>query len=89
MREMMKSLCFFPSDYDKVYNFLVEHNKEGARVHQMTPESFAEMTIHDCITSVLFGDAGRFCMTGMCLAVRYSSNPDEAGYRQVILAIKL
>ena len=52
-------------------------------------EEFAASCVHSCIRAVVFGDAGSFCATGMCLAVRAASNPEWASYKKVRLAIQL
>lgn len=83
-----KNMCEHPSEYDATINWIKNHNPYAAKAPE-GPEDFAVKSVHDCIRAVLYGDAGAFCSTGMCLAVRVSSRPDLPGYKKVVLGIRL
>lgn len=85
-----RSLVDNPTQYDKVIDWIRDNNPAAQRRDDIgTPEQFACHVVHSCIRSVLFGDSGNFCSTGMCIAVRLASDPTSSNYRKVVLAIHL
>lgn len=91
--EHYRSLCDYPPEYDSVIDWIAKNNPAArepcqAPLYAKTPEEFAVNVVHACIRSVIFGDSGGFCATGMCIAVRVSSNPALSGYKKVILAVR-
>jgi hypothetical protein len=85
-----RSLCDYAPEYDKVIDWIAENNPAAKRSPMYgSAEEFAASCVHSCIRSVVFGDAGAFSATGMCLAVRASSRPEWPSYKKVRLAIQL
>lgn len=87
--QFFRDLCASSTEYDKVVNWIRDNNKEGPACQGVEPEEFAVRVVHDCINAVLFDDAGNYSTTGMCIAVRASSDPKSESYKKVVLAIKL
>lgn len=87
--QFYRNLCMFPTEYDKVINWIRDNNSKAAALHGETPEDFAVRVVHSNINTVLFGQGGVWSTTGMCLAVRASTNPESESYMKVILAIHL
>ena len=86
-----RSLCDNPTAYDKVVDWIVANNPAAKSFSfGYTPEEFACFCVHYCIRAVVFGEGKpMYAATGMCLAVRASSNPEWLGYNKVILTIQL
>lgn len=83
-----KSKCVSGSEYDKVIDFIIKNNVAGPKAWGESPEEFAKKAVHDCIRTVVFGES-MYASTGMCLAVRASSNVESPDYKRVILAVSL
>lgn len=84
-----RSLCDNPAEYDKVVDWIEKNNPASHNNHLgMSAPEFAAHVVHACIRSVLFGDAGMWSTTGMCIAVRMSKNPESDLYKKVTLAVK-
>lgn len=86
-----RSLCDNPTQYDKVVDWIIANNPAAKNnSFNQTPEEFACFAVHYCIRTVVFGSIRpSYVGTGMCLAVRASSNPDSLNYEKVVLAIQL
>ena len=88
--EYYRSLCASHGEYDRVINWIMKNNP-----YAQGSESFACNVVHACINSVLFGKHGNYCSTGMCIAIRNSSDPTHIGekfgnaYNSVTLAIRI
>ena len=86
--EFYRSFCDTPSSYDAVINWIRDNNKAAATSSDGA-EEFACRVVNDCIRSVVFGDCGAWCSTGMCLAVCLSTKEVNPEKKKVVLAIKL
>ena len=87
-----RNLCDFPQAYDRTIDWIAANNPFASLDGHGSAESFAVAVVHSCINGVLFGDS-TYCASGMCLAVRISSNPTLSGHNEVhnevMLAITL
>lgn len=82
-----RKLCDNPMDYDQVVDWIKQNNPYAPKAPEGA-EEFATTVVHDCIRTVVFGDE-MWSSTGMCIAVRMSSNPERPNFKKVLLAIKL
>jgi len=83
-----RNLCDFPQAYDRTIDWIAANNPYASLDGHGSAESFAAYAVHSCISGALFGDS-TYCASGMCLAVRISSDPTLSGHNKVILAITL
>lgn len=90
-----RSLCEFPTQYDKVIDWIVANNPhaaactEGKDSRYKSAEEFACEVVHSCIRQQCFGDTGAFASTGMALAVKSPTATRISGCPKVVLAIML
>ena len=86
-----RGLCDNPATYDKVVDWIRDNNPSSkSNSWNYTPEEFAAVCVHSCIRSVIYGASNpMYSATGMCIAVRASSNTSLDSYNKVVLAIQL
>ena len=87
-----RSMCDNPAEYDRIIDWIAKNNPAASRDNLYgdgsNPEVFAAEVVHSCIRAVVYGDAGMWSCTGMCMAIRYE-NPSRPDDKKVILAIRL
>jgi hypothetical protein len=73
-----RSLCEFSTDYDRVINFIKEHNSAAKRKNMYgSAEEFASEVVNSCIRAVVYGDT-YCCSTGGAMAVRIGKETKKA-----------
>lgn len=83
-----RELCFSMREYDDMIDWIMENNPSC--YNSPDPEKWAVDVVHSCISSILFSEENNSNSgTGMCLAVRVSTDPASPYYRKVKLAADL
>lgn len=85
-----KSFVDSVTEYDLTIDWIKNNNPYIKDRSEAEREEFACNVVHSCIRAVVFGDAGNFAATGMCMAVAAGpTRKDCDGRQKVVLAIKL
>lgn len=89
-----RKMVDYQPEYDKVVTWIAQNNP-AAKTSNMygqvgNAEAFACGVVHSCLRAVMYGDAGQYSSTGMCIAIRAPGWKDaDSRTHKTILAIKL
>ena len=87
--EHYRRLCDSVLEYDRIIDWIKENNPFIKDRTAKEKEQFASNVVNSCIRAVVFGDAGNFAATGMCIAVSMGPHvKTEYGEQKVCLAVK-
>jgi hypothetical protein len=80
--DFLRRRCASPASYDKVIDLIKEKNPAAQK--DGDPEEWASYVVNNCISHVLFGDAGTFASTGMAMAVRVRGKTKDLDRVEVV-----
>lgn len=85
----MPRYCFMSDDYDRTVEWLKRNNPYCARMEtEDEREEFASNVVNACIRGVISEEGNAHYGTGMCCAVRISSNSKLPDYKRVFLYVQ-